>query len=127
MIELAERLVNGTIAREVAEREMADFLADVEDASYADVPAVGFAGAAAATLVRTAMYDRDPEAATAERQDDDLDPDMHETDYLVSRAAAYDEPRITFEQHPAVVERRLRPFWQWYLDDAVPAAFASTR
>jgi hypothetical protein len=125
MIELAEQLVNGTMDRELARREMADFLAEVEDHGNADLPALTFAGAAAAKLVVTALYDFDEEDATTELQDDNLDPDMYETDYLALRAAAHNEPTSTFKQDPRVVEQRVREFWQWYLDEAVPAAFQS--
>lgn len=73
----------------------------------------------------TALSDIDEEDLQSPLLDEDLDPDMLDTEYEASRAAAYDEPRSKFDQDPESVRRRLRDSWQWYLDEAVSTAYSA--
>lgn len=75
------------------------------------------AAAAAAAAAALAGCPEEPEQLEDPRDDEDLDADDWDPDFLASMVDAPSLPKMGVAEH---VEPR-RAFWRWYLDEAVPA------
>jgi pimeloyl-ACP methyl ester carboxylesterase len=91
----------------------------MEDAP--DDPAL-FAAHSAVALVVAAAAPEEPERLGEAEDDQEVESDEWPPEFWASLAEAPSLPRL---QPPEQVEPR-RAFWRWYLDEAVPAAGAST-
>jgi Immunity protein Imm5 len=117
MLALAERRLN----REISEAE-ADDLAD-RFRVYADglayrkqISQRALAAGEAARLVLAAVDLDDYAEHPPDAEDEDIDPDNWEAAYVAAIAAA---------GYPDEDVEARREFWRWYLDEAVPAAWAA--
>lgn len=119
MLQLADDVLAGRTTSEDA-REEANIAAGE---LYADSRAAGPAGSAGFAAVNAVLAatdgDYDPEDVPADYDDDDLDPYGWEGAFHAAFAEApYSPPEM------GDVEARRR-YWQWYLEQAVPAAYAA--
>jgi hypothetical protein len=98
-----------------------DFSAMLEERQCAGkhFPAV-YAGYAAGRALTVAIYDEtwDPEHVDEQQLDQNLDPYQWDAALYASAAAA---GSFTWEPRASVAPRRA--FWEWYLTEAVPAAW----
>lgn len=119
MLDIARAVLAGSIDlnREAAERDsMWTAMNDIATTSYA--VAVGYA---AAQVVSVALYDEsfEPDAVRLDRRDAEVDPEEHDASYLASMAASHGSPWTASYD----ADKRGQ-FWEWWLDEAVPAAHA---
>jgi Immunity protein Imm5 len=119
MLRLADRVMAGEVTPAAAAQEAKASLAELNEeqdqqdkrATWAWFAAIGVAAAAGA-----ADYG---DSLPPDTTDKDLDPDALEPAYAASIAEAL-HPGT-----PGADDVRRRAYWQWYVDEAVPAAYAS--
>jgi hypothetical protein len=117
MLLLANGIVRGTVDRQTARNEQSEFLVDIGDEyDPHEGPGPSMAASAAARAVHTALFDRHANDLGGPESDDQIDPDVWPTEFFASEAATL--ARSGQED----VERR-RAFWNWFLTEAVPAAY----
>lgn len=78
----------------------------------------GYVGNAACTTLFTAAHDKTYPTLAPEIDDYDLDPEDWDTSFVAAMAHAGGEVG-----DPEASQARRRDFWQWYLRQAVPAAW----
>jgi hypothetical protein len=106
----------GTAQLEQAEREVDRFELVADDLLGPGGPLrAGLAGLAAAKLVSLVLWGDYGEDVAADADDEDLDSDAWETDFLASLAES-----STPDQPDYDPEAR-RAFWRWYLREAIPS------
>lgn len=116
MLDLAGEVLAGTAQLEQAEREVDRFELVADDLLGPGGPLrAGLAGLAAAKLVSLVLWGDYGEDVAADADDEDLDSDAWETDFLASLAES-----STPDQPDYDPEAR-RAFWRWYLREAVPS------
>ena len=116
MLDLAGEVLAGTAQPEQAEREVDRFELVADDLMGPGGPLrAGLAGLAAAKLVSLVLWGDYGEDVAADADDEDLDSDAWETDFLASLAES-----STPDQPDYDPEAR-RAFWRWYLREAVPS------
>jgi hypothetical protein len=120
MLALADRLVRGEIDRGDAEAPTIRFAAEVEDLEDPSF-APGMVGDAAVHTVSGALVDYGPDDFEPETLDEELDADQWDASFYAALAAAGFGPREPGDD--ARSQERRRAFWDWYLSEAVPAAF----
>jgi Immunity protein Imm5 len=116
MLELARQRLEREVSEDEAEELSDRFHAEAERlASRKEISQRALAAGDAARVVVPEVdigdYDEPPDA-----DDEDLDPDNWEAAYVASVAAA---------GYPDDDPEARRAFWRWYLDEAVPAAWAA--
>jgi hypothetical protein len=116
MLDLAGEVLAGTAQPEQAEREVDRFELVADDLLGPGGPLrAGLAGLAAAKLVSLVLWGDYGEDVAADADDEDLDSDAWETDFLASLAES-----STPDQPDYDPEAR-RAFWRWYLREAIPS------
>ena len=123
MLALADEVARGAVDPAEGQRLMDQFSAQVEALDPdAEGFVPGYVGDAAVQTVSTALsdYDLDP---TDERLDEDLDPDELDAPFYAAVAVTGVGPHEPGDD--AANHQRRRDFWRWYLDEAVPTAYAN--
>ena len=125
MIELANQVATGQLDVEQTSIEWGDFRNDVDEMQSAGQISERalFASYAALMVVPAASaIDYDPQISKLNQEDEfdnNLYPDEWEAEYCAAQAAA-SQPGV-----PGGDPGRRRAFWEWYLSEAVPAAYAA--
>jgi immunity protein Imm5 of predicted polymorphic toxin system len=122
MLQLAQSVLDGTVDADSATRTRDRFEVEVQDLEDEDF-APGYVGDAAVHAVVTAEVDHQPDAFPPQTRDEDLDADQWDTSYYAAAAASGTAPGDPSDDNQS--QERRRGFWRWYLEEAVPAAYAS--
>jgi Immunity protein Imm5 len=118
MIGLARAYARGEISEEAAREENSRFMTELEDMLEEEVGNVEYAGWAAVAAVVVAGCDEDLSEPDSDLDDLDVEVTSWSTAYAASVAYANGAPG----QPGSDVSHR-REFWNWWLDEAVPAAY----
>jgi hypothetical protein len=118
LVELARAVFAGEVEPADAATQCSFFLHEILYAPDRFSPHAYFAGNAAAALVRIAALGDYGAELAADTIDEDLEPEGWDAEALAAAAEA------SFPGDPNDDPARRRAFWLWYLDEAVPAAFA---
>ena len=125
MLALAQKLVNQQINPKQAENRAEDFPVDVsgevENITAPTQSAILIAEGAAHITISTCYRNPDYNTADGETADDELLPDSLDTSYCCASAAAGALNWMPIEKTDAPARR---PFWSWYLDEAIPTVLA---
>ena len=115
MLDLADEALAGTVEPGQAEREVDRFELLADDLMSPGGPLrAGLAGLAAAKLVSLVLWGDYGEDVAADADDEDLDSDAWETEFLASLAESSPPDQPDYDP-----EAR-RAFWRWYLREAIP-------
>ncbi len=124
MLELTYVILDGAQTYEQVSPECDEFFDSIEAlaAAHELSDSAWSAGQAAVSAVGRAYYGDYPADIPYEDDDEDLDWEEWEADFLTCLA---DAPSLPKQGVPEHVEPR-RAFWRWYLDEAVPEAYRSS-
>jgi hypothetical protein len=128
LLTLIGRYLRGEVDPETVGKAGIDLWTHVENLGYKDRGVLGAAlsvGDAASNAALTALYDEnfDPASIDPEASDEDRDPYEWDAAFYAAIAYAGGNPISYAKQFDPT---RLRAFWAWYLDVAVPAAWRGT-
>lgn len=117
MVELARAYASGGSTEEAARDKIGRFMTELED-MLEEVGNVEYAGWAAVDAASVAASDEDLSDPDSDLDDLDVDVTSWSAGYAASVAYANGAPG-----QPGSEVNRRREFWNWWLDEAVPAAY----
>lgn len=123
LLALAEAVIAGSADEVSCARYRALALSHFDSlSSLAAAPIVVAAGYAAAQALAAALFDEafDPERIDPAVSDNELDPMERDASYLAAVVSAGGPP-----WHSSTSAARRRAFWEWWLHEAVPAAWSA--